>query len=54
MTEESDREVLEESYVTRERLELAAYYRWRGRGCPMDDPLTDWVGAHKEMIQGAR
>jgi hypothetical protein len=54
MTEELDREVLEESYVTQERLAVAAYYKWQGRGCPADDSLADWVSAHKEMIQGAR
>ena len=54
MTEELDREVLEEDYETDERVAVAAYYKWLGRGCPLNDSLTDWVSAHKEYIQGAR
>jgi hypothetical protein len=54
MSEERDREIPEESFVTREHLETAAYYKWLYRGCPHGDPLTDWVDAHKELIQAAR
>jgi hypothetical protein len=54
MTEELDREVMEESYVTDERVAVAAYYKWQNRGCPHGDSLTDWVDAHKEWIQAAR
>jgi hypothetical protein len=24
-------------------LEVAAYYHWQQRGCPINDGLTDWV-----------
>ena len=54
MSEESDKEIPEESFVTPEHVEVAAYYKWRYRGCPHNDSLTDWVEAHKELIQGAR
>ena len=29
-------------------LELAAYYHWQARGCPMGDPLTYWLAAERE------
>jgi hypothetical protein len=54
MSEETDKEVPLESYVTREHVETAAYYKWIFRGCPPGDSLTDWVDAHKELIQAAR
>jgi hypothetical protein len=54
VSEESDKEIPEESFVTMEHVEVAAYYKWRSRGCPHNDALTDWVDAHKELIQAAR
>lgn len=54
MSEEKDREVPEEDYATPGHVEVAAYYKWQHRGCPPNDPLTDWVEAHKELIQAAR
>jgi len=54
MSEESDKEIPEESFVTPDHVEVAAYYKWVSRGCPSGDPLTDWVNAHKELIQAAR
>jgi hypothetical protein len=54
MSEERDREIPEESFVTMEHVEVAAYYKWISRGCPTDDALTDWVNAHKELVQAAR
>ena len=51
MTEEQDREVPEENYVTPEHLAVAAYYKWQNRGCPHGDSLRDWVEAHKEVVQ---
>ena len=54
MSEEKDREIAEEDLVTREHVEVAAYYKWQNRGCPHDDSLTDWVEAHKELIQAGR
>ncbi len=35
--------------VSREELEVAAYYHWLNRGCPKDDSLTDWVEVETEM-----
>lgn len=35
--------------VSREELEVAAYYHWLNRGCPNDDPLTDWVEAEEKL-----
>ena len=34
--------------VSREQLEIAAYYHWINRGCPVNDDLTDWLEAEKE------
>ena len=54
MSEEKDRGIAEEDLVTPEHVELAAYYKWQSRGCPLNDSLTDWVEAHKELIQAGR
>ena len=54
MSEESDREIPGESFVTNEHIQLAAYFKWKFRVCPPNDSLTDWVEAHKELIQAAR
>ena len=54
MSEESDKEIPEESVVTDKHVEVAAYYKWQFRGCPHGDSLTDWVNAHKELKQAAR
>ncbi len=35
--------------VTEENVELAAYYHWLERGCPSDDPLTDWLEVEKKF-----
>lgn len=35
--------------VSKESLEVAAYYRWLERGCPLDDALTDWVEVEKKF-----
>jgi Protein of unknown function (DUF2934) len=43
MSEESDKEIPEESIVTKPHLQEAAYYKWIYRGCPSDDSITDWV-----------
>jgi len=39
--------------VSKEELELAAYYRWLSRGCPLDDALTDWVEAETLLKEEA-
>ena len=54
MSEETDKEIPLESFVTQEHVEKAAYYKWQFRGCPHGSPLVDWIEAHKELIQGAR
>lgn len=38
----------EETHITQEQMELDAYYHWLERGCPSDDPLTDWVEVEKK------
>jgi hypothetical protein len=30
-------------------IEMAAYYRWLNRGCPIGDDLNDWVEAEKDV-----
>lgn len=35
-----------------EYLEVAAYYHWRARGCPLGDPLVDWLAAEEEWRFG--
>jgi Protein of unknown function (DUF2934) len=54
MSEEKDRETPQDSFLSLEHVEVAAYYKWLYRGCPQNDPLTDWVNARKELIQAGR
>ncbi len=54
MSEERDREIPQDSFVTDEHLEVAAYYKWLYRGCPPSDAITDWVDARKELKQASR
>ena len=54
MSEESDRELLEEDYPTSEHVQVAAYFKWQHRGSPHGDSLSDWVIAHKEITQAGR
>jgi hypothetical protein len=54
MSEESDREIPQDSFLTVDHVEVAAYYKWLRRGSPLNDPLTDWVDARKEQIQASR
>jgi hypothetical protein len=35
--------------LSKKELEVAAYYHWQERGCPINDDLTDWVEAEKEI-----
>lgn len=37
-----------------ENMEVAAYYHWLERGCPMGDELTDWVEVEKKYVAAAR
>ncbi len=39
--------------MTKEDLEMAAYFHWLGRGCPSDDALTDWIAVEKKWGQEA-
>ncbi len=39
--------------ITKEDLEMAAYFHWLGRGCPSDDSLTDWIAVEKKWGQEA-
>jgi hypothetical protein len=32
-----------------QQVEMAAYFRWLKRGCPIGDEMEDWVGAEKEI-----
>ncbi len=40
--------------MTHENMEVAAYYHWLERGCPIGDELTDWVEAEKKYAAMAR
>ncbi len=37
-----------------ENLEVAAYYHWLERGCPIGDELTDWVEVERKYAVTAR
>jgi hypothetical protein len=54
MSEESDKELLEEDYATSEHIHVAAYFKWQHRGCGHGESLNDWVSAHKEIVQAGR
>jgi hypothetical protein len=54
MSEESDKELLEEDFPTSEHVHVAAYYKWQHRGCGHGESLSDWVEAHKEITQAGR
>jgi hypothetical protein len=34
--------------MPRPNLELEAYFHWQGRGCPVNDDLTDWLAVEKD------
>ena len=40
--------------ITREELEMTAYFHWLDRGCPFDDPITDWIEAEKKLGRATR
>ncbi len=54
MSEESDKELLEEDFPTSEHVAVAAYFKWQHRGCPEGDSLSDWTSAQKEITQAGR
>jgi hypothetical protein len=39
--------------MTKEDMEMAAYFHWLGRGCPSDDSLTDWIQVEKKWGKDA-
>ncbi len=43
-----------EKGVSRESLEVAAYYHWQNRGCPNNDEMCDWVEAEKELVGASK
>lgn len=53
MSEERDREILGECFAANEHVQIAFYFKWKFRGCPQGDSLTDWVDAHKELMQAS-
>jgi hypothetical protein len=36
--------------IPKEELEVAAYYHWQQRGCPLNDDLTDWAEVEREWL----
>jgi hypothetical protein len=40
--------------MSRESLEVAAYFHWLERGCPIGDDLTDWVEVEKKYADTAK
>jgi hypothetical protein len=34
--------------IPKQYLEVAAYYHWQQRGCPLNDDLADWLAVEKE------
>lgn len=40
---------LKENEITKEAIELEAYYHWLNRGCPIGDEMTDWVEAERKL-----
>lgn len=35
--------------ISKEELEVAAYFHWMNRGCPSNDSLSDWLEVEKEF-----
>jgi hypothetical protein len=52
-TKEKKKETLTRP-ITKEELEMTAYFRWLDRGCPADDPMTDWIEAEKKLLRATR
>ena len=38
-----------EKALSKEEVEVAAYYHWQNRGCPVNDELCDWVAAEQNQ-----
>lgn len=43
-----------EKEVSKDSLEVAAYYHWQNRGCPNNDEVSDWVEAEKELAGASK
>lgn len=41
--------VKKKTQISKENLEVAAYFHWLNRGCPDRDDVADWVEAEKEL-----
>jgi len=39
--------------IPKDQLEVAAYYHWLERGCPVGDDLTDWVEVENQIKGGS-
>lgn len=35
--------------LSKDELEVAAYFHWLNRGCPSNDSLADWIEVEKEF-----
>ncbi len=56
MAKTNDKEATKKSEkdVSKDNLEVAAYYHWQQRGCPNNDELCDWVEAEKELVGASK
>jgi hypothetical protein len=52
-TKEKQEQKQQGEEMNHENLELAAYYHWMERGCPMGDELTDWVEVERKFVATA-
>jgi hypothetical protein len=43
-----------QSESERDHVELAAYYLWEQRGCPIGSPQVDWFQAEEQFRRAAR
>lgn len=53
-TEEKEPKKQSDSKMPHQSLEIAAYFHWLERGCPIGDDLTDWVEVEKKYAVTAR
>ena len=53
-TKEKEAVVKSEVKVSKEKMEVAAYYHWQNRGCPNNDELCDWAEAEKELVLSSK
>ncbi len=53
-TKEKESQKQPETETNHQSLEVAAYFHWLERGCPIGDDLTDWVEVEKKYVATAR